>query len=87
MQDLMFELYKNSATCLLCNTTIESKHVHDFVSCKCGNVFVDGGLDYIRRGYKLPYQDTIKDMIEYYDPETGEIISEIEYGQRPPWNE
>ncbi len=82
----MFKLYKNSATCLKCNTTLDSKHVHDYQVCKCGNLMVDGGLDYIKRGYKLPYQDTIKDMIEYYDPETGEIISEIEYGQRPPWD-
>ena len=26
------------------------KHRHDRVSCKCGGCFVDGGLDYLRRG-------------------------------------
>ena len=32
---------------------IESKHVHDFVSCSCGAIAVDGGHDYLRRcGYK-----------------------------------
>ena len=28
---------------------IESTHVHDFVSCKCGKLCVDGGLEYLRR--------------------------------------
>jgi hypothetical protein len=30
---------------------LESKHVHDFVSCGCSNsTFVDGGKDYLRYG-------------------------------------
>lgn len=45
-------IIRNSLKCLLCNDIIESKHRHDFVSCSCGNVFVDGGKDYFRRGYK-----------------------------------
>ena len=40
----------NAAQCLRCGDTIESKHRHDFQSCSCGAVFVDGGLDYLRRG-------------------------------------
>ena len=27
---------------------MESKHVHDFVRCKCGESFLDGGDDYQR---------------------------------------
>ena len=41
---------KNQAKCRKCKDVIESKHRHDFVSCKCGSIFVDGGNDYIRRG-------------------------------------
>ena len=41
---------RNMARCKRCNTIIESKHVHSFVQCKCGACFVDGGLDYLRRG-------------------------------------
>jgi len=26
---------------------------HDFVRCKCGAIFVDGGSDYFRRGGSL----------------------------------
>ena len=44
-------IIKNAAKCLKCGETIESKHRHDFVSCSCGNLFVDGGKEYLRRGY------------------------------------
>jgi len=43
---------KNKAQCKLCKTIIESKHRHDFVTCKCGEIFVDGGFDYLRSGAK-----------------------------------
>lgn len=45
-------IIRNSAKCKLCNDEIESKHRHDFVSCSCGEIFVDGGKSYIRRGAK-----------------------------------
>lgn len=41
---------RNAARCRKCDTIIESKTVHDFVSCECGAIFVDGGLDYLRAG-------------------------------------
>ena len=40
---------KNAVRCKLCNDEPESKHRHDFRYCKCGNVAVDGGKDYLRR--------------------------------------
>ena len=40
----------NQARCKRCGDLIESKYRHDFVSCKCGAIFVDGGNDYCRRG-------------------------------------
>lgn len=46
------EYLVNRCRCKLCNDIIESKHRHDFVNCKCGSIFTDGGLDYIRRGAK-----------------------------------
>lgn len=42
----------NAAKCLECNTIIRSSHVHDFRTCVCGNVSVDGGTEYIRRCYR-----------------------------------
>jgi hypothetical protein len=43
-------ILQNKAKCTLCGDVIESKHRHDFVSCSCGNIFVDGGKEYLRRG-------------------------------------
>lgn len=39
---------RNIALCKKCNQVIESKHVHDFVVCECGNVSLDGGAEYTR---------------------------------------
>jgi hypothetical protein len=43
---------RNIAQCRKCQDIIESKHRHDFVSCKCGAIFIDGGQDYQRYGAK-----------------------------------
>ena len=42
----------NVAKCNLCKNVVESKYRHDWASCNCGEIFVDGGLDYLRRGAK-----------------------------------
>lgn len=41
---------KNIAKCALCGDKLESKHRYDFVRCSCGEIFIDGGNDYFRRG-------------------------------------
>ncbi len=43
---------RNRAQCAKCDTIVESKHRHDFVTCSCGSIFVDGGDDYHRAGFK-----------------------------------
>jgi len=43
-------ILENKAQCKLCNDIIISKSVHNFVECKCGEIFVDGGNEYLRRG-------------------------------------
>lgn len=43
---------RNSARCLDCGEEIESKYGHRFVTCRCGQVSVDGGLEYRRRAFK-----------------------------------
>lgn len=40
----------NKCQCKLCGDIIESKHGHDFVWCRCGEIFTDGGTNYLRRG-------------------------------------
>jgi hypothetical protein len=49
----------NRAQCLLCGDVIESHYTHDFTSCHCGNISVDGGHDYLRRVAKT---DEWKDL-------------------------
>lgn len=44
-------IISNKIRCKHCNDIIESKTVHDFKQCKCGSVFVDGGKQYLRRGF------------------------------------
>lgn len=40
---------RNRARCKKCGTVVESLHRHDFVTCACGAISVDGGTDYMRR--------------------------------------
>jgi hypothetical protein len=46
------EIITNRAFCKLCRVEVESKSVHDFRSCKCGNLSVDGGREYLRRCFR-----------------------------------
>ena len=48
----MIKITKNAIQCKLCGEVIESKHVHDFVQCKCGACAVDGGHEYLRRCFR-----------------------------------
>lgn len=57
------KLIRNAARCLECGDTVESKSRHDFRSCRCGGIFVDGGLDYVRRGFRDI--NKIEDLSEY----------------------
>lgn len=56
------KIISNRAQCLKCHDIIESHTRHDFKFCKCGNMFVDGGKDYLRRGSQNPGE--ILDMSE-----------------------
>jgi len=42
----------NRAKCNLCQSVIVSTHQHDFVSCACGAIYIDGGNSYWRAGAK-----------------------------------
>lgn len=53
-----FPIRKNSIRCKLCDTICTSRHVHDFVTCECGKVAADGGLDYLKRiGNQCDYDE------------------------------
>jgi len=57
-------LIANKAQCPKCLDVIESKHVHDFVSCGCGYMHVDGGLEYLKRGWEKEWLPPIE-LSEY----------------------
>lgn len=39
---------RNRAKCKICKEIIESFHRHDYVTCKCGEISVNGGTDYCK---------------------------------------
>lgn len=43
---------RNRAKCKLCGDILESFHAHDFVTCKCGEISIDGGDNYFKCGAK-----------------------------------
>lgn len=45
------KIIRNMVRCNHCGDVIESKYRHDYVVCKCGCCHVDGGHDYLRRGF------------------------------------
>lgn len=50
-------IQRNRAKCLECGKIVESKHRHDFQSCECGQLSVDGGKDYLRRVHEGPWKE------------------------------
>jgi hypothetical protein len=51
------KLVLNAVLCDLCNVVIWSGDRHEFRTCECGNISVDGGLDYLRRVGSQPYTE------------------------------
>ena len=57
-QDMKERIIRNANQCRHCGDVIESKSVHDFVTCSCGACSVDGGHEYLRRCFiSTPEQD------------------------------
>ncbi len=59
----------NQVRCKKCGDTPFSRHRHDFVWCKCGNIAVDGGMDYLRRvggeaGYEEMSYELPKELVD-----------------------
>jgi tRNA(Ile2) C34 agmatinyltransferase TiaS len=52
----------NKAQCKLCGDVIESVHHHDWQTCKCGEISVDGGKSYLKRSAK-----DLRNIIELSD--------------------
>lgn len=48
------KILRNRIKCNKCGDIIESTSVHDFVTCSCGAVSVDGGRSYLKRSAMNP---------------------------------
>jgi hypothetical protein len=44
-------LIQHGVRCNACGDRIFSNSRHDFVTCSCGDTFIDGGFDYTRVGF------------------------------------
>ena len=56
-------ILQNQIRCKRCGDEPYSAHRHDYKSCKCGAVAVDGGMDYLRRtGNPEDYEDLSHEM-------------------------
>ena len=58
-------IIRNAVQCKNCWDIIESTYRHDFRTCSCGKVSVDGGHDYLRRCYES--EDCYIDLSETID--------------------
>lgn len=73
------EIVLNQVQCLNCGDIIQSHHRHDFKTCNCGSLTVDGGSDYIRR---LGNHSDYLEMTVYSDAPFTEIREALHRGSR-----
>lgn len=67
----MRKILVNKIRCNHCGDVITSEHRHDFKSCRCGRVAVDGGTDYLRRGF-IDSTDDYTELSEYEETDDSD---------------
>ena len=71
-------ILQNQIRCNKCGDEPYSAHRHDYKSCKCGAVAVDGGMEYLRRmGNPEDYEDISYSMD---DNIVKECITAVNWG-------
>jgi hypothetical protein len=68
----------NAAKCKKCDEVIMSNNRHDYKTCKCGNLSVDGGSWYAKRSFKEP--DSYEEMLESYKEQEDLYFDERDIG-------
>lgn len=63
---------RNRAKCKLCKEIIESYHLGDYVSCNCGEISIDGGLQEL-----LVYANDFANLMRV-DDQGNEIIVQVD---------
>ena len=75
------QILSNKIKCNYCGDIIESKYRHDYKQCKCGKCSVDGGLDYLKRGFpsEVPFDpDKHFTDLSHYITDNGEDVNNDE---------
>ena len=70
-------ILKNSAMCGDCRQEIVSRHKHDYITCSCGQLSIDGGSSYLKRNGNH-YVDTSLSSEDDFD----KIRNEFEWGTK-----
>jgi hypothetical protein len=72
----------NRAKCLVCGDVVESTHRHDYRSCSCGKVAVDGGHEYLRRVGDSHLLEELSEVVAVDDDESEEDRRARDYGRQ-----
>jgi hypothetical protein len=69
---LFYRIKTNKVRCNGCGDVIESTHRHDFVTCTCGSISIDGGTSYFKRVFSN--DETFEDLSETVRYSKEELI-------------
>lgn len=69
---------KNIAKCKLCQSILESFHDQDYVSCKCGEIAIDGGTSKL-----LCYAKDFKNFLRIDDQGNEIIVKVVDDNAKP----
>lgn len=78
-------IISNQITCKKCGQSIYSATIHDFKTCKCGAVSVDGGQDYLRRVGKR--EDILEQSIIMDKSDIEELLKQIVWAKETNRND
>jgi hypothetical protein len=60
------DIYANAAVCARCGDYIRSRNRHDYRTCKCKAISVDGGSHYLKRCARVP-SDVLERVVLFKD--------------------
>lgn len=92
----MLNIKINKAQCTHCRDILVSEFLHDFKTCSCGALSVDGGTDYLRRGGNkedyielsvFQYEDMYPKLQEYLSACPVEIHAIYDPDGVPPYGD
>lgn len=61
------KIITNKIRCKHCGDIIQSKHRHDFCTCRCRKVSVDGGTVYLKRSFPVSPELDYEELSEFQD--------------------